>query len=176
MTVSSTLAPQNLHDLVQRQDDPDEPAQQGHHPRRNTATAKPLLHKTLLNPMVKRAMGICICATTYGNTLSMNGSCEISMVFYTNSFRHCLDHKPTLSKNWTTCTSDSNCRTSTVFCPQPTTCTNGQVNLVQELDSTPMTTCTTGTSSTWSKYCNCGTFTVISTVTTRHQSLYNNGT
>ena len=39
---------------------------------------------------------------------------------------------------------------------------------VQELD-TPTTTCTTGTSSTLSKYCNRGTFTVISTVTTRHQ-------
>ena len=53
---------------------------------------------------------------------------------------------------------------------------NGHVNNhVQELD-TPTTTCTTGTSSTWSKYCNCGTFTVISTVTTQHQLLYNNDT
>ena len=96
----------HVNDRVQRLDDPDEPAQQGHHPRRNTATVKP----------------------------SQFSPDEHDM------------HK------------------------------NGHVNNhVQELD-TPTTTCTTGTSSTWSKYCNCGTFTVISTVTTRHQSLKNNGT
>ena len=85
---------------------PDEPAQKGHHPRRNTATVKPSQFSADEHDMNK----------------------------------------------------------------------NGHVNnRVQELD-TPTTTCTTGTSSTWSKYCNCGTFTVISTVTTRHQSLYKNGT
>ena len=102
--------------------------------------------------MVKRSMGICICATTGMST--------------------------TCSKKFTSC----NCRTSTVLCSgnpvhlsldttgMSTTlsenCTQNNVSAWSQGRPQPSMNCTKKTSTTLSNYCNCGTSTVFSTKNT----------